>query len=269
MKKTAFTLIAFYLLCCPEIVSANTVEPFQKKKPDLLTKFIKAGIDEKFANNVLSDRRLLIYGNDLPKKNGILNFPDRTFGIFKKDSIIRGNRVMTERKSVLDKVYERYGIQAEYLVSIYWIETKLGANLGKNLVINSLLTLALSGSRRAQWAEKELIAFVDICYKQNFDPFLIIGSSAGAFGRMQFIPSSYVSFAVSANSNKIKEVDLFNLEDAMFSAGNYLYRHGWDKNDSTKIKKAIFAYNHSMDYVNAVMTYASFIKPPCVACEGD
>lgn len=268
MKKTAFILILVFLLFYPEKTLGDLPESFQKKKPELLMKIIQAGVSEEFANTILSDRRLTYYADFFQKKDGITNQFDPTFGIFKKDSIKKGSRVMKEKESILSKVYERYGVQSEYLVSIYWVESRLGTNLGKRLVINSLLTLALSNSRRAEWAEKELVTFIKICYKQNFNPFLIPGSWAGAFGHMQFIPSSYVNFAVSGNGNGEGKIDLFNFEDAIFSAGNYLYRNGWDKNDLKKIKKAIFAYNHSINYVTAVMIYAWFIKPPSV-CEGD
>jgi len=267
LKKTAFILILAFLFFYPGKVLGDLPESFQRKKPELLRKIMQAGVNEKFARIILSDKRLTYYADFFRSNNGIARQSDPTHGIFKRDSIKKGSQVMKAKENTLNKVYERYGVQNEYLVSIYWVETRLGANVGKHQVINSLLTWVLSNTKRADWAEKELITFIKICDEQKLDPFSIRGSWAGAFGQTQFIPSSYMNFAVDDNGDG--KIDLFNFEDAMFSTGNYLYCHGWDKNDLNKIKKAIYAYNHDVGYVNAVMIFASFIKYPCFVSKGD
>jgi membrane-bound lytic murein transglycosylase B len=262
----AFILILLFLLFFPEKAFGEMPESFQKKKLELLTKIIQAGVNEKFARRILSDKRLTYY-NFFEKSSGIMNKIDPTHGIFEIDSIKKGGRVMKAKKNILNKVYERYGVQSEYLVSFYWVESRLGDNVGRYLVINSLFTWVLSNTRRANWAEKELITFIKICDEQKFDPFSIRGSWAGAFGKTQFIPSSYANFAVDGNGDG--KIDLFNFEDAMFSTGNYLHCHGWQENDLKKIRKAIYAYNHNMHYVNIVEIYASFVKYSNIICEGD
>ncbi|HPU23830.1 MAG TPA: lytic transglycosylase domain-containing protein, partial [Candidatus Kapabacteria bacterium] len=85
----------------------------------------------------------------------------------------------------------------------------------------------------------------------------IYGSWAGAFGIPQFLPSSYVKYAIDGNNDGV--VDLFNLSDAVFSVANYLKSHGWGEMLSEQ-RKAIFAYNNSTAYVDAVMKLAEYAK---------
>ncbi|HEX8158395.1 MAG TPA: lytic murein transglycosylase [Solirubrobacteraceae bacterium] len=78
-------------------------------------------------------------------------------------------------------------------------------------------------------------------------------SSAGAMGWMQFIPSSWKTWAVDANSDGRK--DPYNPVDAIFAAARYLKAAGADQD----LRKAIYAYNHADWYVDAVLTRARFI----------
>ncbi|MFW5663030.1 MAG: lytic transglycosylase domain-containing protein, partial [Bacteroidota bacterium] len=85
------------------------------------------------------------------------------------------------------------------------------------------------------------------------------GSWAGAFGISQFLPSSYINWAVDGDDNGI--IDLFTLEDAVFSVGNYLKVNGWDDEENSR-RDAVFHYNNSSAYVNAVFSLASMLEDP-------
>lgn len=75
-------------------------------------------------------------------------------------------------------------------------------------------------------------------------------SSAGAIGHMQFMPSTFKAYGVDGNGDGI--INAWNLEDAIFSAANYLRANNY-QND---IRKSIWHYNHSEEYVNKVINLA-------------
>jgi len=74
-------------------------------------------------------------------------------------------------------VEEKYGVPKEILISIFRIETNLGRFMGNYSVFNSLLTRAVSGTRRWKWAQDQLIIFVKICEDLALDPFEVPGST--------------------------------------------------------------------------------------------
>jgi Transglycosylase SLT domain/Peptidase family M23 len=78
-------------------------------------------------------------------------------------------------------------------------------------------------------------------------------SSAGAVGWMQFLPSTWKTWGVDANGDKI--ADPYNPVDAIFSAARYLRAAGASKN----LQNAIFAYNHATWYVQSVLLRAKLI----------
>lgn len=118
--------------------------------------------------------------------------------------------------------------------------------------------MAVIENRRSEWARKELAELLTFCREQNRDPFSIRGSWAGAFGIPQFIPSSYVRFAVDGNSDG--RIDLFSMSDAVASVASYLRSHGWEKGKPEQNRQAVYAYNRCDSYVKAVFAYAKALK---------
>jgi membrane-bound lytic murein transglycosylase B len=84
------------------------------------------------------------------------------------------------------------------------------------------------------------------------------GSWAGAFGYPQFLPSSYLKWAVDGDNDG--DIDLYTIADAAFSIGNYLKSNGWSVKPSAR-KNAIHHYNNSDAYVKAVYTLANKLLP--------
>jgi membrane-bound lytic murein transglycosylase B len=183
-----------------------------------------------------------------------------------------------------------YGVPKEIIAALLYVETRHGNYLGNHRIINVYLSLAMvnqpefmsknfdnlvehfSGTAeelkdyqekltkraemKAAWAVQQLVAMSKI-YKKGVDVFEIKGSWAGAFGIAQFIPDSYLRWAVDGNHDGI--IDLFDVNDAIFSVANYLKTNGWG-NTIEKEKQALYQYNHSDDYVNAILTLAEKSK---------
>jgi len=231
---------------------------FIKERPKLIMRLTKSGLEESIVKNTLYDFRIGFYPELLKSIAGEgYDYFDPVKGIFTEQSLQRGRKVVIENEEVLSKIERRFEIPKEILVGIYRVETNLGRNVGRYVVVNSLLTWTVSGTRRTKWAESELFSYLTICKYYKYDPFDIWGSSHGAFGLMQFIPSSFLLYAVKYENSFGEEIDPFDFADAMSSAANYLRRHK-HKNDG--IKKAIYAYNHNWQYVKAVMQYSDRLK---------
>ena len=227
------------------------------------TEFISQRLRDNSFNNeeireIFLDTRIKLYPEMLNRSGKGLNYMSRKFGLLNKKSIMRGQKVLKEHRTIFKEIEDRFGVEKEVVVAIYRVETNLGNARGNYLVFNSLLTMSVFENRRSEWATEELINLLILCKKNNKDPFSIKGSWAGAFGLCQFIPSSYFRYAVDGNGDG--EIDLFNFYDAMASIASYLKANGWEKGNQDKHRKAIWAYNHCDNYVKAVLAYARASK---------
>ena len=101
-------------------------------------------------------------------------------------------------------------------------------------------------------------ALLEISQRYKVDLFSLKGSYAGAFGMAQFLPSSYLKWAVSRDGNSMP--DLFAAQDAIYSVANYLKAHGYKYGDEEAIKHSIWSYNHSDVYVDTVLGAARKMK---------
>lgn len=130
-----------------------------------------------------------------------------------------------DNQALLDEVAKRYQVPARYIVALWGIETNFGERIGTYPVIAALATLAYDG-RRAAFFRKELINALKIVQDDHIDPSTMIGSWAGAMGQSQFMPSSFLRFAVSYSGDGAP--DIWSKPDDVFaSIANYLASSGW------------------------------------------
>lgn len=142
----------------------------------------------------------------------------------------KGRSVLAENRALLDEVGKKYGIEPRFLVAFWGVETDFGRVKGGFKVVPALATLAHDG-RRSTYFRGELINALKILDQGHVKPADMMGSWAGAMGQCQFMPSSFLNFAVDHDGDGRK--DLWNDKaDVFASAANYLTRSGW-KNDQT------------------------------------
>ncbi|MFC2131994.1 lytic murein transglycosylase, partial [Bacteroidota bacterium] len=192
---------------------------------------------------------------------------------------------------ILDKCQKKYGVPKEVITSVIWIETKHGNYLGKHHIPSVFLSTAMANqevnillnkknlhesyngsknklpalekkiekraSKKSKWAINEIKNLGKIYKAGKVNILNLNGSWAGAFGLSQFLPSSYIRWAVDGNGDGI--IDLFNTEDAIYSVANYLKVNGWGDSKEQQ-EKAVYHYNNSKAYVNAVLTLAEKVK---------
>ncbi len=127
---------------------------------------------------------------------------------------------------LLQRIGAQYGVQPRFIVALWGIETNFGKLTGKYPLISALSTLAYEG-RREEFFKRELFAALTILDQGHVKPDALIGSWAGAMGQVQFMPTSFLAYAVDQDGDGRK--DLWgSLPDVFASAANYLQQHGWN-----------------------------------------
>src|SRR5690625_1505422 len=146
------------------------------------------------------------------------------------DSAVSENRISTgrskaeEKRSLIEAIERRYGVDGPIVLAIWGLESGFGAQFGDIPVIESMATLAYEGRRR-DFAEEQLIAALKILEAGDITPERMVGSWAGAMGHTQFIPTSFLAHAVDFDGNGRR--DVWHAEDALASTANYLGSSGW------------------------------------------
>ena len=131
---------------------------------------------------------------------------------------------------LLHKIGKEYGVQPRFIVALWGIETNFGKLTGRHNVISSLTTMAYEGRREALF-KKQLFAALTILQKGHIKKDDFIGSWAGAMGQVQFMPTSYLKYAVDYDGDGKKDI-WHNYADVFASAANYLKKEGWNYNET-------------------------------------
>ena len=174
-----------------DVVEDETVVRLDQKQPE-----VKINLS-RYLKNTISERRITI-----------------------------GRDMLREHQEVLAKISAQYGVQPEYIIALWGIESDYGNNTGDFSVIQSLATLAYEG-RRAKFFGEELLAALTVMQSENIPASDLVGSWAGAMGNCQFMPSTYLRFAADGNGDGKR--DIWNSpEDTFASIASYLHSLGWN-----------------------------------------
>jgi lytic murein transglycosylase len=171
----------------------------------------------------------------------------------------RGANMMKQYGSVLARIEQSYGVPGEVLVAIWGLETDFGANTGKFATLRSLATLAYD-CRRSEMFRAELLDALRIVERGDLTPSEMRGAWAGEIGQTQFMPSSYVKFAVDFDGNGRRDL-LRSAPDVLASTANYLASYGWQRGKDWEPGGANFAviqqWNKSEVYAKTIAYFAS------------
>ena len=126
-----------------------------------------------------------------------------------------------------------YGVPEEYIVAIIGVETFYGRHIGRWRVIDALATLAFDYPPRAAFFRRELANYLLYARDAGIDAFSVKGSYAGAIGIPQFMPGSYLKYAVDLDGNGVTDLSA-SPEDAIGSVANFLKQHGWQSGEAVQ-----------------------------------
>jgi lytic murein transglycosylase len=173
--------------------------------------------------------------------------------------ITRGSNMLKQYGSVLSRIEQTYGVPGEVLVAIWGLETDFGVNTGKFATIRSLATLAYD-CRRADMFKAELMDALRIVERGDIAPQDMRGAWAGELGQTQFMPSSYIKFAVDFDGNGRRDL-LRSAPDVLASTANFLASYGWQRGKDWEPGSANFAviqqWNKSEVYSKTIGYFAT------------
>jgi membrane-bound lytic murein transglycosylase B len=150
------------------------------------------------------------------------------------DSAVSDSRISTGREKsaqlsrTMSAIEAKYGVPREIVLAVWGMESNFGANRGKMQIIPSLTTLAYDG-RRGEMFQNQLIAALKILQAGDTDAEHMLGSWAGAMGHTQFMPTSYLEFAVDFTGDGRRDIWSEDPTDALASTAAYLARNGWQR----------------------------------------
>jgi membrane-bound lytic murein transglycosylase B len=135
-----------------------------------------------------------------------------------------GRKAFAENRTLLSAIEGRFGPSARTITAIWGIETNYGATMGNFPVIEALATLAYDG-RRSAFFRGELLSALRILDQGHIAHPRMKGSWAGAMGQPQFMPGSFLDYAVDFDNDGRRDI-WDSRADALGSIGNYLARRG-------------------------------------------
>jgi membrane-bound lytic murein transglycosylase B len=139
-------------------------------------------------------------------------------------------RHLVDNWSLLQSVHQRFNVQPRFIVTLWGVESDFGRTMGSYSVPSALATLAYEGRRGAMF-RAELLAALKILDQGNVRADGMLGSWAGAMGQCQFMPTTFLSYAVDFDGDGRR--DIWNSRsDVLGSIANYLSRLGWRGNES-------------------------------------
>lgn len=172
--------------------------------------------------------------------------------------IEQGRRYLRQYGRTLDRIERRYGVPGAVLVSIWGLETGYGRNNGRMPVFSSLATLAYD-CRRSDFFTNELMNALEIVQRRDMSPSEMRGAWAGELGQTQFMPSSYMAYAVDFDGDGRRDL-IRSVPDVLASTANYLKAKGWLAGQSwgpgTANHQALEQWNRADVYVRTISVMA-------------
>ena len=195
---------------------------------------------------------------------------DRRQGVFKQsfeqfssrmisnDRLVKGRKLMAQHAGAIKHIEQKYGVPGSVVVAIWGLETDYGINQGKLSVVRSVATLAYD-CRRSDKFQAELTDALRIVDSGAMASADMRGDWAGEIGQTQFLPSSYVKYAVNFNGRGHADL-IHNADDVLASTANYLKNHGWQRGQGWDPGEPNFAaiqeWNKAEVYAKTIALFA-------------
>ncbi|MFQ5953451.1 MAG: lytic transglycosylase domain-containing protein [Kiloniellales bacterium] len=136
-----------------------------------------------------------------------------------------GRTRLRANRELIQRIAAEFGVQPRFIIALWGIESNYGADTGEFPVIGALVTLAHDG-RRSSYFRNELFNAMRILDAGHVTVEAMTGSWAGAMGQSQFMPSSFLEFAVDYDGDGRRDI-WTSKADVFASIANYLANYGW------------------------------------------
>jgi lytic murein transglycosylase len=174
----------------------------------------------------------------------------------------RGAQMMTRHAALLARIERDYGVPGAVVVAIWGLETDFGADIGRFPTIRALATLAYD-CRRPEKFRPELFDALRIVARGDMSAAEMRGAWAGEIGQTQFMPSSYLKFAVDYDGNGRRDL-VRSVPDALASTANYLRGYGWQRGapygPGSPNFEVILAWNKAQVYARTIAYFAERLQ---------
>jgi len=172
--------------------------------------------------------------------------------------LARARRLLQQNTAILSRIEAQYGVPSAVIVAIWGLETDFGADNGRFPTIRSLATLAYD-CRRPDKFRGELMAALKIVDRGDMTPADMRGAWAGEIGQTQFLPSSYLKYAIDYDGNGRRDL-IHDVPDVLASTANYLKGYGWQKGqpwgEGSANFQVLLQWNSSEVYTETVAYFA-------------
>ncbi|TRW92136.1 lytic murein transglycosylase [Paracoccus sp. M683] len=145
-----------------------------------------------------------------------------------EERVGKGRANLARHGGALRQIEARYGVEPAVVVAVWGMESMYGERRGNIPVIAATSTLAYQG-RRGSFFEQQLVAALKILQNGDVSPAGMTGSWAGAMGHTQFIPTSYLAYAVDFTGDGRRDIWSNDPTDSLASTAAYLARSGWQR----------------------------------------
>jgi len=227
MMRAISTALVIGLGLCLALPAAAAVQSFEAWLSDFRHEALDDGITPATADRALQNLQPLPHVLELDRQQPefTLSLADYLAKVVNPDRVAQGRKMLHENSALLAQVAQRFQVQPRFVVALWGIESDYGRLAGSYPIIPSLATLAYDG-RRSAYFRSELIAALKIIDQDKFKPEEMRGSWAGAMGQSQFMPSSFLRYAVDFDGSGRRDI-WHSRADVFASAANYLVQAGW------------------------------------------
>jgi membrane-bound lytic murein transglycosylase B len=213
-------------------VPVDAAQPFEA----WLTDFVAEARDRGYPDDLLSDTVIgleplhRVVASDRTQAELSVSFERYLSSRLTPVVIRRGRDLGRQHGAVLGGIERTYDVQRRFLLSIWGMETRYGRVTGRTPIFQALATLAWE-PRRAAFFRGQLYDALTIVANKHIDAASMTGSWAGAMGQPQFMPSSYLQYAVDYDGDGRRDI-WQSSADALASIANYLKGWGWNGDET-------------------------------------
>ena len=231
MQSCKKILVTCLIVCLPNIIHANST-PWGTWLQQVRTEAIAQGISSKTLDTAFSgihepSRKVKGLAHSQPEHR--LTYSSYLKSRVDAYRIAIGRKEYKRNETLLKAIGNQYKVDPCFIVSFWGMETSYGSYMGNFPVINSLSTLAYDSARKP-FFRKELFLALHMLDDGQVSMKEFKGEWAGASGQPQFLPSSWVKYAVDYDGDGRKNI-WSSKPDVFASIANYMKINGWHKNE--------------------------------------